>query len=405
MAAEQSILVAITKVNGTTVARNQGINIDDISFAFVNGGVTKLWVEAQYKADNDIYETALTPAQLLALADASGYVQNGLVLYTVTGIKRGSITVPPGGSITFLMNRKKVKSITLPSSGSQFDYSVERLKSPWIFTIEEVIPVTGVTPFVSYWEEATDPDDIINTNAGNVLTEGFFGQETSLLNSVDTTGANSAALSIILTGKFSTIVTGAMNTGVNLEGFTAFGAEVYVNNNSGSNKFVYANTAGGTLITLATWGSSTSSITIRQGEVWRFKKVSTIWVADRLTESEAITFYNINEKYTNLGVNVQKGVEDSLIAFAGGGQASATPLSLEYSFVSTVATTADSVKFNPVSIRGIERTVTNEGANALDLFPPVGGDLGAGVDTAVSIAAGASARFVSTSSIVFKQIP
>jgi hypothetical protein len=265
MAAEQSILVPITKVNGTSVTKNVGINIDNISFAFVAGGVTKLWVETPYKADSDIYDTAQTPTQLLALADASGYVQNGLVLYTVTSIKRGAVTVPAGGSVVFLMNRKKIKSITLPGSGSQFDYSVELLKSPWIFTISEVIP-----------------------------------------------------------------------------------------SSSGSG---------------------------------------------------AITVNTILGPSAAAGVIEQHGITTGITAFAGGGQASAVILVSEYSEVATVATAADSVKLpaltSTLPLTGRRFVIRNSSANALAVFPPVGGNLGAGVNTVVSLAAGARIEYVSTSALVY----
>ena len=269
MAAEQSILVPITKVNGTVVSKNVGINIDDISFAFVAGGVTKLWVEAPYKADSDIYETAQTPTQLLALADASGYIQNGLALYTVTSIKRGAVTVPAGGSTTFLMNGKKVKNITLPGSGSQFDYSVELLKSPWVFTISETIPVAS---------------------GGNVT-------------------------------------------------------------------------------------------------------------------AESITVNTILELGAGDGVELQHGIEIGIVAFAGGGQANASELAAEYSVVDTVATAADSVKLPDLTgtaiLTGRRFVIRNSSGNALAVFPPVGGNLGAGVDTVVSLAAGARIEYVSTSALVY----
>jgi hypothetical protein len=84
---------------------------------------------------------------------------------------------------------------------------------------------------------------------------------------------------------------------------------------------------------------------------------------------------------------------DSITAFAGGGQGSATQLTGEVNFVTTVATGGDSVKL-VASLLGLKVTVFNLGAQSLDIFPATGGQIDAlGVDTAFSLAAGASKTF------------
>jgi len=104
------------------------------------------------------------------------------------------------------------------------------------------------------------------------------------------------------------------------------------------------------------------------------------------------------------GVRGTHVIASGLTAFAGGGQGSATVLTSEYNFISTVASAGDSVLLSPWQFYA-RMVVVNEGANALNIFPPSGGNLGAGVDTAVSLAAGATAEFVSINSlIVFKQV-
>lgn len=83
-------------------------------------------------------------------------------------------------------------------------------------------------------------------------------------------------------------------------------------------------------------------------------------------------------------------VTTGITAFAGGGQGSAVELTTRFNEVATVATLADSVKL-PTAAAGLVRTVVNNGANAMDLFPGSGDNIdGTGVDTAVSIAAGSS---------------
>jgi hypothetical protein len=82
-----------------------------------------------------------------------------------------------------------------------------------------------------------------------------------------------------------------------------------------------------------------------------------------------------------------------ITAFAGGGQGSATALTKEVNFVTTVATTGDSVKL-PTGALGKKIVVFNQGANAADVFPASGGQIDAlGTNTAYSIAAGGSREF------------
>ena len=75
-------------------------------------------------------------------------------------------------------------------------------------------------------------------------------------------------------------------------------------------------------------------------------------------------------------------------ANAGGGQGSADQLGSSYNEFTTVATTGDSAKMTSAFQVGTEVTVQNNGANDMDIFPFEGDDLGAGVDTAVSLRAG-----------------
>ena len=83
-----------------------------------------------------------------------------------------------------------------------------------------------------------------------------------------------------------------------------------------------------------------------------------------------------------------------ITAFATGGQTSATQLNSGYNVVDTVATTGDSVKFSSLVNVGSLVYVKNDGANALDLFPAGGDDLGLGVGVAISVAAGKSVAFL-----------
>jgi hypothetical protein len=100
----------------------------------------------------------------------------------------------------------------------------------------------------------------------------------------------------------------------------------------------------------------------------------------------------------SIGVIPAYDTGTGLTAFAGGGQGSAITLDRGYNVVTTVATTADSAKL-PTGLAFLVGSVVylkNNGVNSLDLFPGSGDDLGAGVDTAIAVAAGASVAFIGT---------
>jgi len=90
---------------------------------------------------------------------------------------------------------------------------------------------------------------------------------------------------------------------------------------------------------------------------------------------------------------------NSLTAYAGGGQGSATALGVGYNRVTTVATANDSVILpSNAVVGGALVTVKNAGAESLDIFPQSGGSINAlGANTAYALASGAVARFVSSS--------
>ena len=98
----------------------------------------------------------------------------------------------------------------------------------------------------------------------------------------------------------------------------------------------------------------------------------------------------------NSGVIQAHQANVAITAFATGGQASATQLDESYNVLSVVATTGDSVKLPPVFAIDSVMYIKNDGANAADVFPATGDDLGAGLNTAVSLAAGASISFIAT---------
>jgi hypothetical protein len=93
-------------------------------------------------------------------------------------------------------------------------------------------------------------------------------------------------------------------------------------------------------------------------------------------------------------ISATESVSDSLTAFAGGGQASATALTAYINRVTTVATAADSVKL-PSATAGADVIVINATANSMNVFPVTGSYINAlSVNTALAVAAGKTVHFV-----------
>jgi len=94
-------------------------------------------------------------------------------------------------------------------------------------------------------------------------------------------------------------------------------------------------------------------------------------------------------RYTEIGSHVIQRNENhtGLTASVTQTQAGGLALLSSYNEVATVATTGDALTA-PAVVAGNRLLVINNGANSLQLFPAVGDDIGAGVDTAINIAAG-----------------
>ena len=88
------------------------------------------------------------------------------------------------------------------------------------------------------------------------------------------------------------------------------------------------------------------------------------------------------------GVILQYHTTTGLTAFAGGGQGSALLLDDSMNVVDIVATAGDSVKL-PSAVTGMRVSiVNNDSTDSMNVFPNTSDDLGAGVNTAVSLPAG-----------------
>ena len=89
---------------------------------------------------------------------------------------------------------------------------------------------------------------------------------------------------------------------------------------------------------------------------------------------------------------LRRSVTAGITADAGSAQGG-SPLVSDINQVSVCGTTGDSVTL-PAAIAGLEVTIINSGANACDVFPASGDNLGAGADTAASLASTANITYV-----------
>ncbi len=96
------------------------------------------------------------------------------------------------------------------------------------------------------------------------------------------------------------------------------------------------------------------------------------------------------------GVIHAPAAETALVAFPTGGQASAVVLLSSYNVIATCATAGDSVKLPDVFNKNSLSIVKNDGAQAADVFPAVGDNIGAGVNVAISLPAGEYLAFIAT---------
>ncbi len=88
--------------------------------------------------------------------------------------------------------------------------------------------------------------------------------------------------------------------------------------------------------------------------------------------------------------------QDGIVAHAGGGKTSATQITAVLNNVITVATLADSIKL-PASLAGLTVRISNNGANALQVF-------GSGTDTINSVATGTGVAQAAGSTIDYECI-
>lgn len=111
------------------------------------------------------------------------------------------------------------------------------------------------------------------------------------------------------------------------------------------------------------------------------------------TQTLAISGFGPGKALPDGMQDVNTNVSNGLTALAGGGQTSATALSVNINRITTCATAGDSVKL-PLSATGLFISVVNSGATYANVFPFLGDIIdGLAANTAISIPAGGMVIF------------
>lgn len=178
--------------------------------------------------------------------------------------------------------------------------------------------------------------------------------------------------------------------------------QLWVQDNGGGSTITYESSADGSSWTaytdvftlgsgvLTALGGSTSTAKGRflidcRGINYVRARVSTYVSGRVITEVSESAVQNFNTATQTMATG--------LVA-VGATQALALPLAAKFNVFATVAATLGAVLPFGVS-RNDEVGVRNGGANALTVYPPIGGSINGGaVNAGVSVAAGASARFI-----------
>lgn len=106
--------------------------------------------------------------------------------------------------------------------------------------------------------------------------------------------------------------------------------------------------------------------------------------------------YGDDPQFRNITMtnHIIESVVDNLTALAGGGQSASNTFQPQNARFSTVATTGDSATLRK-SLPGLVMTISNAGANSMNVFPYVGDAINAlSVNAAFAIPAGKTCQFI-----------
>lgn len=124
------------------------------------------------------------------------------------------------------------------------------------------------------------------------------------------------------------------------------------------------------------------------GSKWIDVTADVIYVCVDASTGVAVWLY-----ITTLGGHVINSVTAGITADVGSAQGG-NPIIADINEISVCATAGDSITL-PTAVAGLRITIINNGAEASDVFPAVDDNAGAGVDTAVSLAAGSNVTYAS----------
>lgn len=141
MAVDAFIPVTVLQFNSQkNLTRVQGKVSADIRFATAEpNGNTLLLAEDTDSNKLDYMIIEETPAELLALVEATGDTQNKLQILSVTKLKHGAPNVYSPAREMLLNSSRFVDlvTITVGDGGTRIWYNVELQKTPWIIEVEE----------------------------------------------------------------------------------------------------------------------------------------------------------------------------------------------------------------------------------------------------------------------------
>jgi len=157
---------------------------------------------------------------------------------------------------------------------------------------------------------------------------------------------------------------------------------------SGSTYGIALRTGGETIINSSS--SKTIKFTLNGSTVWNFTTASHLEPISNNSKNIGSAAVRIMSLYA--GTIIHRGVTAGITAGTTQSQGQGA-LTTEVNEVATVANANDVVTL-ATAVAGAQMIIMNNGANTLQIFPASGDNLGAGVNTSTTLAAGSNVRYV-----------
>lgn len=218
--------------------------------------------------------------------------------------------------------------------------------------------------------------------ANTIVLNGLFTE--SATNGITANATQTQAAATVMTAEVNRVTTVATaGNGVKLPA-SAAGLTVTVINSGANAMQVYG--LGSDTINGAAAATGVSQAA--NSVVIYTSAVAGLWQSDAAS--------TLSPTYTNLTLTglLYESATATIVAFAGGGQASATLLTTELNRVTTVATVGDSVKLPATATAGLTIVVINNTANAMQVF-------GSGTDTIDGVATATGVSQMPGSTVIY----